>query len=203
MTNLAVGFGESVITPPLGVDLCGYGFYLDRKAETVLDDLKVRALYLSEGTESLRMIACDHIGLSVEFSDRLRTGLAAALGLPASRILVACTHTHSGPATQSLTGLGEVSPAYLEIVAKRIAEAAEEAAARPETAEFRTAFAPLLTIGFANGYIGYIPSRQAYRNRTDYACYYAPMFTQGFPFTPEIEALFLRESRRILKRLVK
>ena len=46
MSSLRVGYGEATITPPLGTDLTGFGFYLDRKAEKILDDLKVRALYL-------------------------------------------------------------------------------------------------------------------------------------------------------------
>ena len=39
----AAGYGESVLTPPLGVELCGYGYYLERRAESVLDELKAVA----------------------------------------------------------------------------------------------------------------------------------------------------------------
>jgi hypothetical protein len=57
MNELRVGYGEKVITPPLGIDLCGYGFYLGRKAESVLDDLKARALVLQSGDQSLVLIS--------------------------------------------------------------------------------------------------------------------------------------------------
>jgi len=148
MLDLRVGFGERVITPPLGVDLCGYGFYLDRKVEAVLDDLKVRALYLSGGTTSLLLVACDLIGFTVEFSDRLRAEMAKILGLPSSHVLLACTHTHSGPATQALPGLGDVDGAYMKSVETRIVEAAEEAAANPEEGECRSAFEAVEPIGY-------------------------------------------------------
>lgn len=148
MHKLFAGYGEKIITPPLGVDLCGYGFYLDRKAERVIDDLKVRALYLADGERSLLLIACDLIGLTVETSDRIRAGLAKASQIPMSNILLACTHTHSGPATQPLPGLGQVDAAYMKNVEVRIAEAAGEAAAGAEPAEFIHASEAIEPIGY-------------------------------------------------------
>jgi hypothetical protein len=62
-----------IITPPLGTDLTGFGFYLDRKAERVLDDLKVRALYLDDQKARLLIISCDLLGLSVARADRIRS----------------------------------------------------------------------------------------------------------------------------------
>ena len=31
-SSLQAGYGEKTITPPLGTDLAGFGFYLDRRA---------------------------------------------------------------------------------------------------------------------------------------------------------------------------
>jgi len=146
--NLRAGYGERIITPPLGVDLCGYGFYLDRKADNVLDDLKVRALYLSDGDRALILIVCDLIGLTVDFSDRIRAEVASAHRIPASHVLLACTHTHSGPAAQPLPGLGEVDAAYMKSVAKRIIEAAGEAVDDSLPSEFRFAFEAIEPIGY-------------------------------------------------------
>ena len=146
--NLRAGYGEGIITPSLGLDLCGYGFYLDRKAEAVLDDLKVRVLHLADGSDVLILIACDLIGLTVEFSDRIRAELSAAHRVPPSRILLACTHTHSGPATQSLPGLGRVDPVYMKTIAKRIIEAAEAAEGNSEPADFIFASEAIEPIGY-------------------------------------------------------
>jgi hypothetical protein len=65
---LTAGYGARIITPPLGVDLCGYGFYLDRKAEQVRDDLKVRVLALKTKDQALVLASCDLIGFTVDFS---------------------------------------------------------------------------------------------------------------------------------------
>ncbi len=173
--RLTAGFADRVITPPLGLDLCGYGFYLDRKAETVLDDLKVRALFLSDGSASLMMISCDLIGLPIEYCDRLRSGIAQTIGLPVERVLIACTHTHSGPATQSMAGLGEVSPAYMESLAKNISSAAEEAAASPKRARLRTVFEAIEPIGYnrrTNDFRGIDPWLKALVLRTEYGPIY-------------------------------
>jgi hypothetical protein len=44
------GFGKVVITPLLGVELCGYCVFLQRRATTVHDDLFARALLLEDDT---------------------------------------------------------------------------------------------------------------------------------------------------------
>jgi hypothetical protein len=65
--------------------------------------------------------------------------------------------------------------------------------------KLRKAFDPLIPVGLANGDIGYVPSRRAYEDRSDYACYCAPMFGPGFPFAPDIEGIILRVSRKMLR----
>ena len=47
--GLRIGFGKRKITPPKGVDLCGYGYYLDRKVKEVRDDLWCRTIVLEQG----------------------------------------------------------------------------------------------------------------------------------------------------------
>jgi hypothetical protein len=67
--------------------------------------------------------------------------------------------------------------------------------------KLQKAFTPPVPVGYANGSIGYIPSRNAYRDGSDYACYCAPIFYQGFPFTPEIEGIILRASQQVLRAI--
>jgi hypothetical protein len=59
----------------------------------------------------------------------------------------------------------------------------------------------LITAGYANGDVGYLPTRRAYHSPNDYACYFAPKFYALFPFSPAVETILLTESRRILARL--
>jgi hypothetical protein len=148
MNELRVGYGEKVITPPLGIDLCGYGFYLDRKAESVLDDLKARALVLQSGDQSLVLISCDIIGLAVEDADAIRAEVAAAHGLPATNVMLGSTHTHSGPATQPLPGLGDVDAVYMKRLRALIVEAAAVAAGALRPAESSFALEAIEPLGY-------------------------------------------------------
>lgn len=148
MNELRIGYGEKVITPPLGVDLCGYGFYLDRKAESVLDDLKARAVVLQSGDQSLVLISCDIIGLAVEDADAIRAEVAAARGLPATNVMLGSTHTHSGPATQPLPGLGDVDAATMKRLRALIVEAAAAAAGALRPAESSFALEAIEPLGY-------------------------------------------------------
>ncbi len=148
MSGLAVGYGERVITPPLGVDLSGYGFYLGRKAESALDDLKCRAVHLEAAERSLVLISCDIIGFTVEDADSIRAEIAAAHGLPREAILLAATHTHSGPATQPMPGLGDIDPAYRSRLRALIVKAAAEAVSSSSPAEFSYAFEAIEPLGY-------------------------------------------------------
>ena len=148
MAKLTVGYGEKNLTPPLGIDLTGYGFYLNRKAESILDDLKVRVLFLHQEPVKIILISCDLLSITVEFSDNLRQEIALAHKLPLQNILLACIHTHSGPATHSLPGLGDVDPDYIKFINKTIKEAVELAADRGEYAEFCFAYEAVEPIGY-------------------------------------------------------
>jgi len=148
MTTLGAGYGESILTPPLGLELMGYGFYLERRAESVLDDLKARAVFLEKDGVRAVLVSCDLVGLSVEMSDAARRGIAAALGLSMDHVLVAATHTHTGPATIEMPGLGETDPAYVRSLVPKIVAAAERAAADAREARISYAQETLEPIGY-------------------------------------------------------
>lgn len=148
MSALTVGYGERTVTPPLGVDLAGYGFYLDRKAESVLDDLACRAVCLRSGGQALLLISCDVIGFTIEDADAIRSSIAAAHGLPREAVLLAATHTHCGPATQPMPGLGDVDPATMARLRGLILETAAEAASSPRPAAFRFALEAIEPLGY-------------------------------------------------------
>ena len=57
MNLLKAGFGRADITPPLGIGLAGY--YVARKAETVLDPLTVSALALEAGEARVLLISTE------------------------------------------------------------------------------------------------------------------------------------------------
>ena len=148
MTKLAVGYGEKTITPPLGIDLTGFGFYLDRRAEKTLDDLKARALFLKKGKEKLLLVSCDLLSFTSEDADRIRRRISLAHDLPLAGVMLACTHTHSGPVAQPLEGLGEADPAYRASLDGMILEAAGRAEADARECEFSHANEAVEPIGY-------------------------------------------------------
>ena len=137
MPGLTVGYGEEIITPPLGTELAGYGFYLHRRAKSVLDDLKVRALFLRNGAHTLVLISCDLLGLDVAFADIIRNEIASNYKINPEHVLLASIHTHSGPAIQSHPGLGQINPDYIACLPGRIKAAVQSAENDCKAAEFR------------------------------------------------------------------
>ncbi|MGA2533011.1 MAG: hypothetical protein ABSG19_08235 [Candidatus Aminicenantales bacterium] len=132
----------------MGLELSGYGFYLNRRAESVLDDLKVRAIVLKSGNSRLVLMSFDLIGFALDFGERLRRAVSRKLDVPVANILLACTHTHTGPATQPLPGIGEADDHYMKSLAAAAQSAAAAAAADVRRAGFSFAAEAIEPIGF-------------------------------------------------------
>lgn len=107
-----------VITPPPGTPLAGY--FTERRAAGVHDDLFARLLLLEKDRQRLMLIACDLAGVPREFAGPLREAIAAATGLPRAAIMVCATHTHTGPATKGQW----IDENYLRTTAEKIAAVA-------------------------------------------------------------------------------
>src|SRR6476661_4598945 len=103
-TPFLAGAATRIITPPLGdrpVFLAG--FQGGRRATAVHSDLYARALALRLGERVAILVACDLIGLSAPDVEDMRPMLAAR-DIDPDALVVACTHTHSGPDTIGLWG---------------------------------------------------------------------------------------------------
>ena len=74
------------------------------------------------------IVALDVLGLSVPFADRVVQGLATRLNLMEQQVMLASTHTHSGPMTCPLRGIGPADEKYLAVLESQIYEAADAAA---------------------------------------------------------------------------
>jgi len=93
MNGLAAGFARVNITPAMGTPIAGY--YKVRLAERVLDELEASVLALSMGETTLLLISVDHLGLKQRYLNPVRQRMAEATGVPAERILITATHTHT------------------------------------------------------------------------------------------------------------
>ncbi len=112
---MKVGYADAEITPPPGVELTGYGYFLNRRAETCLDPLRVRACVLAgNGDPPGVLVQLDLLCLDREFTGSVRRAAQERFGLEPERVLLHCTHTHTGPAVLSLYGCGLPDP---EVVA--------------------------------------------------------------------------------------
>jgi hypothetical protein len=120
------GAARQVITPTLGCCLAGY--FHERRATWVRDDLCCHVLLLESGGERLALISCDLICLDVDTVGAIKTAIQAATGIAPDRVLVHCTHTHTGPVVRTICTL-PIDEAYLQALPGRVAEAAAQAAA--------------------------------------------------------------------------
>ena len=89
------GAAEAVITPPLGVQLQGYG--RAGRAAAVHDDLNARAVVFDDGAARAAIVSCDLIAIDRRLSGPVRTMVHDATGIPPGHIMVCATHTHAGP----------------------------------------------------------------------------------------------------------
>lgn len=116
--QLLAGAAKVVITPPVGIDLCGFGGR-PGPSNSVHDDLCAGALYL-QSDEAALIITCDLIGLDRETVREVRAGIEAQTGIPAGHVMIGCSHTHSGPATPCIASLGQVDPDYLAVLKRNL-----------------------------------------------------------------------------------
>ena len=99
MSTLQAGAARVVITPPIGVPLSGY-FAAEGRKETAVDihdDLFARALVLNDGEQTVAVVTTDLIGLGEEELAAVREVVQRYAGIAPEHLILACTHTHSGP----------------------------------------------------------------------------------------------------------
>ncbi len=123
---MRAGFGKSELTPPMGVELAGYGYYLGRCAQSVRDPLYARAVLMEDGDERALIISCDLLGLSRGVCAEVFAH-AASLGIPQARVMIVSIHTHTGPTIKYHEGCGFVCDDYVKTVAPRICRAIDAA----------------------------------------------------------------------------
>lgn len=124
---MRAGFGKWELTPPMGVELAGYGYYLGRCALSVRDPLYARAVLLEEGDQRTLVISCDLLGLSKAVCREVFDH-AAQYGIAEERIIIVSIHTHTGPCIKYHEGCGFVNDDYVATVGGLICRAVDEAA---------------------------------------------------------------------------
>lgn len=150
--TMQFGFAKADITPRVGVDLCGFGPFVNRRSVGIRDRLWARAMAMSDGVVTAVIVGCDLVGVDLATTQRVRARVAESTGVPADHVLVHCTHTHSGPATVALNGWGRQDPPYMELLPGRIADACVRAVRALVDADLRHACVPCTGIGLNREY---------------------------------------------------
>lgn len=118
------GAAAGNITPPLGAPMNGY--FNDRRARHIHDELHARALVLDDGRTRLALVVCDSCMIPRSIVDAARQRIQQRLGLPADHVLICATHSHTTPACMGLFQT-EPDPDYVPFLIGRIADAVERA----------------------------------------------------------------------------
>ncbi len=138
MGQLLAGTAQENITPPVGVDQCGFAAR-PGPSTGVHDDLMAKALYLGDGDGAIILITADIISVSHEQAAGIRAKVAEGTGVAADAVMITCSHTHSGPVTPGIRFLGELDEKYTAATEAKLAAVgiAAAKAAQPATCGWR------------------------------------------------------------------
>ncbi|MFW5860368.1 MAG: hypothetical protein ACOCYP_10120 [Planctomycetota bacterium] len=109
------------ITPPPGCILGGGAF---GSALGAADTLQANVVLIEDEGATALLASCDLIGFGSSQAERLRRAMAEAAGIEPAQVLLAATHTHSGPVTMDLHGWGAPNPDYLDRLETMLRQAA-------------------------------------------------------------------------------
>lgn len=136
--EFVAGAAVADISPRDSQFLYGYP-HVRRYSTGIHDPLLASALYMSDGSTEVLVVAADIIYVPKDLSRRARRRIAAATGVPESNILLTATHTHSAPTVVDIfsnsndEAVPPADPAYVALAEDGIAESAVKArsTARP------------------------------------------------------------------------
>lgn len=149
MNQLHAGFGRVNVTPKMGIEITGY--WIDRRADGVLDELEINALALACGEQKAVLLSMDTCSLRNHTADIMRAYVAKVTGLSLESIYFHATHTHTG--AQLIDGSDDpLLEEYFQFVKEKLAEVTQIALAdlKPAQMGFGVGRAP--NIAFVRRY---------------------------------------------------
>jgi len=156
--SILCGTGRRIINPEIGHHIIGYGD--DYLSTGIHDDITVTAVYLHDGEQVAVLLNYDLLLLVRETSGRIRTAVAAALGITIKQVFIACTHTHSGPDVYELPGRTHCRQDYLDRLTQWSVESAVAARASAEACHLR--YNSVSAIGNMNRRFNFMDRRTVY-----------------------------------------
>lgn len=133
--DLRMGAAQVKITPALGTPMAGY--YNERAAAGVHDDLWAKSIVIDDGTTSAALVALDIITTQREFVQEARRLVKEATGIPGENVMISATHAHTGPVisgsssrTAAFGGSQSLAEAYTKALPGLIAQSVSLARSR-------------------------------------------------------------------------
>lgn len=128
LKSLQAGAATTNITPWLGDGLIG-NFGTPPPAKYVHDELHARCFVLDDGESRIVLVVIDNLSISREVLDEAKRRVTEATGLPADRMLMCCTHTHSSVSARWNNPLKPEKEftEYQQFVIRRIADGVRNA----------------------------------------------------------------------------
>lgn len=124
--SLHLGVSRKDITPAVGGNL--YGYYPDLYSTELHDPLDVTALVLAWGETKVAIVSATVCLVHNQLADEIRAKIETKTGIRADNVILAATHTHTGPNTGGAFGWGDIDKSYCEeIFTPQILAAVEEA----------------------------------------------------------------------------
>ncbi len=168
--ELRVGRAAVRITPPPGMPMAGY--YYNRGAQGVHDDLYAKAIVLEQDGARAALVACDLANLPAGIVDEARRQITQLAGMAGERAMISATHCHTGPlligsrTAVNLEGeMLDIARRYTAGLPARIAESVRLAAADLRPARVRVGAGREDSISFnrryfmSDGTVGWNPGK--------------------------------------------
>ena len=103
--DFTAGFAKKDNTPELGTAISGY--YSRRVSSGVLDPLYVRCVAVCDGSAMALIMSIDNLHMVNSVYADVRRAVSGRTGIPEDAVFVACTHTHTGPASRVPSAKGD------------------------------------------------------------------------------------------------
>ncbi|KPL07540.1 hypothetical protein AMJ86_04225 [bacterium SM23_57] len=118
-TKLRAGYARRIITPPKGIYLIGYGDRLWGN-RGIHDELTASALAFDDGSTRVVILTCDLLAIN-EFTLRKIEKQVC------TKLIVCCSHTHSGPIVFADKRSSRKNKHYVEFLITQLVEVTREA----------------------------------------------------------------------------
>ena len=108
--SLLLGAAREDITPNIGARIFGYS--PTQYSERIRDRLSVTALAFGCGEKKSMLITATVGEIATALTNQLRAEISERTGISTDAIIIAATHTHSGPTLVDMIGWGDIDYEY-------------------------------------------------------------------------------------------